>query len=119
MLDDDEKIDAVDDETVLYAYAQRYLSENRPPDAKLTISVNGSISPIVGTYAPGDWCSLIVKDDFILMRLASDLEPRNDVMVRKIDGFKVSVPDGVTFPEKVSLTLVPEWEVDKRGQSSI
>ena len=38
---------------------------------------------------------------------------------RKIDGYKVSVPDGTTFPEKVSLTLVPEWEVDKIGKPSI
>jgi hypothetical protein len=119
LLDETEKIDGVDDETVLYAYAERYLSENRPPDAKLNIVVNGSIAPIVGSYAPGDWCALIVKDDFILMRLKSDLEPRDDVIVRKVDGYKVEVPDGTTFPEKVTLTLVPEWEVDQIGKPSI
>ena len=119
LLDEDEKIDDIDDEDVLYTYAQRYLAENRPPDAKLSISVNGSIAPIVGTYSPGDWCSLIVDDEFVKMRLASDLEPRDDVIVRKIDSFKVTVPDGTTFPEKVSLVLVPEWEVDKRGKSSV
>lgn len=119
LLDESEKIDDIDDEAVLYSYAQRYLTENRPPDANLTISVNGSIAPIVGTYFPGDWCSLIVDDAFVRMRLASDLEPRNDVMVRKIDSYKVTVPDGSTFPEKVALTLVPEWEVDKRGKSSV
>ena len=115
LLDDDEKVDNIDDETVLYAYAARYLAEARPPDAKLSLSVNGSLQPLVGSYAPGDWCSLIVDDEFILERLRSDLEPRDNVIVRKIDVIKVSVPDGTTFPEKVDLTLVPEWEVDRRG----
>lgn len=119
LLDETEKIDDVDDEAVLYTYAKRYLNENRPPDAKLVVSVIGSIAPVVGTYSPGDWCSLIVDDDFIKMRLASDLEPRDDVIVRKIDSYKVTVPDGTTFPETVSLVLVPEWEVDKRGKSSV
>jgi hypothetical protein len=58
---------------------------------------------------------LIVDDEFIRERLRSQLEPRDNVIVRKIDVIKVSVPDGTTFPEKVDLTLVPEWEVDKRG----
>lgn len=115
LLDDDEKVADIDDEGVLYSYAERYLSEARPPDAKLSLSVNGSLQPLVGSYAPGDWCSLIVDDEFVLERLRSDLEPRDNVIVRKIDVIKVSVPDGTTFPEKVDLTLVPEWEVDRRG----
>lgn len=115
LLDDDEKVPDVDDDGILYGYANRYLSEARPPDAKLSLSVNGSLQPSVGLYAPGDWCSLIVDDQFILERLQSNLEPRDSVIVRKIDVIKVSVPDGTTFPEKVDLTLVPEWEVDKRG----
>ena len=119
LLDDSETISDVDDETILFAYAQRYLTEGRPPDAKFTISLNGSIAPIVGTYSPGDWCALIINDEFVRMRLASDLEPRDDVIVRKIDSYKVTVPDGVTAPETVSLTVVPEWEVDKRGKPSI
>jgi len=115
ILDDSEKIDGVYDEPHLYTYAQRYLSESRPPDAKFSVSVNGSIPPLVGTYAPGDWCSLIIDDPFIQMRLASSLEPRDNVIVRKIDAYTVTVPDSVTYPEKVDLTLVAEWEVDKRG----
>jgi hypothetical protein len=115
LLDDDAKISGVDDENLLYAYAERYLTEARPPDAKMSVSVNGSLEPVVGSYAPGDWCALIVKDKFLLERMASGLEPRTDVIVRKIDSLKVSVPDGTTFPEKVDLILVPEWEVDKRG----
>lgn len=116
LLDDDEQVKAVEDEDTLYAYAERYLDEARPPDAQLSVSVNGSLQPIIGSYAPGDWCSLIVDDKFILQRLASDLEPRDTVIVRKIDSIKVSVPDGTTFPEKVDLTLVPEWRVDTHAQ---
>ena len=116
LLDDDEQVKGVQDETVLYSYAQGYLTESRPPDAKLSVSVNGSLQPVIGSYAPGDWCALVVKDEFLLERMASGLEPRSDVIVRKIDSLKVSVPDGTTFPERVDLVLVPEWEVDKRGQ---
>jgi hypothetical protein len=116
ILDDDEKIDDIDDEAVLYSYAERYLNETRPPEAKLTVQVNGSLQPLIGTYAPGDWCSLIVNDEFVKMRLASDLEPRDTVLVRKIDSMRVTVPDGTTFPERVDLTLVPEWEVDSIGK---
>ena len=49
------------------------------------------------------------------MRLASDLEPRDTVIVRKIDGYKVRVPDVPSFPEEVELVLVTEPEVDKIG----
>ena len=115
LLDATENIDNVQDEETLYGYAQRYLSEAAPPYTTLTVSVNGSISPFVGSYAPGDWCALILDDPFIKMRLQSDLEPRSDVIVRKIDSFKITVPPGVTFPETVTLSLVAEWEVDKRG----
>lgn len=119
LLDETEQISDVDDETLLYSYAQRYLSESRPPDASLKVTVNGSLEPVVGSYAPGDWCSLIVDDDFVRLRLGSGLEPRPDIIIRKIDAVDVSVPDGVTFPEVVTLDLVPEWEVDKRGQQAI
>jgi hypothetical protein len=95
--------------------AYRYLSEFRPPLADITVGVNGSLQPVVGTYAPGDWCSLVIDDEFVRMRLASDLEPRDTVIVRKIDSYTVSVPNSPTFPEKVSLKLIAEWEVDKRG----
>lgn len=112
VLDDSEKVSGIDDEEILYAYAQRYLGESRPPSAKLTVSVNGSLQPTVNNYVPGNWCSLIIQDDFMKMRLASGLEPRDTVIVRKIDAMKVTVPDGTTFPETVDLTLVAEWEVD-------
>ena len=115
LLEDDHSENDVADEETLSEVAYRYLSEFRPPLADITVSVNGSIQPVVGTYAPGDWCSLVIDDEFVRMRLASDLEPRDTVIVRKIDSFTVTIPDTPTFPEKVTLKLIAEWEVDKRG----
>ena len=116
LLDDDDSDSSLADNESLYAYADRYLQENRPPNAEFTVTVNGSIQPIVGTYQPGDWCSLIINDNFVAMRLATqDLEPRDDVLIRRINSYSVSVPDSVTFPEAVTLNLIPEWQVDKIG----
>lgn len=115
LLDDDEKIDNTDDKNVLYTYAKKYMTEARPPDAEISIALNGALEPAVGSYAPGDWCAIVIDDAFVRARLATDLEPRDNVLVRKIEAYSVSVPDGVTFPEKVVLKVVPEWEVDKRG----
>jgi hypothetical protein len=115
LLEEDDAADDVSDEQTLYEGATRFLSEFRPPIGDIKITVNGSLSPTVGSYAPGDWCSIIADDEFVKMRLASDLEPRDTVIVRKIDSIKVSVPDSPTFPEKVTLDLIAEWEVDKRG----
>jgi hypothetical protein len=115
LLDDSEKVSDIDDKLILYAYAKRYLTESNPPVAEITLDVNGSLQPKVGTYNPGDWCTVVIDDEFVLARLRSDLEPRDDVIVRKIESIKVSVPDGTTFPEVVSLALIPEWDVDRRG----
>jgi hypothetical protein len=115
ILEDDHSENDFADEDALEDIAYRYLSEFRPPLADITVGVNGSLQPVVGTYAPGDWCSLVIDDEFVRMRLASDLEPRDTVIVRKIDSYTVSVPNSPTFPEKVSLKLIAEWEVDKRG----
>ena len=43
------------------------------------------------------------------------LEPRDTVLVRKIEKIKVTVPDGGSFPEKVDLDLAVEGAVDKVG----
>ena len=102
-------------EDMLYNYAEEYLLEARPPDMTFSISVNGSLDPVVGDYLPGDWCSIIIDDDFVRMRLGSDLEPRSDVIVRKIVGYKVSVPDSPAFPEKVDLELISEYKEDRRN----
>jgi hypothetical protein len=115
LLDDDEKVDNTDDKNVLYTYAKKYMTEARPPDAEITIALNGALEPAVGSYSPGDWCAIVIDDAFVRARLSTDLEPRDNVLVRKIEAYSVSVPDGVTFPEKVTLKVVPEWEVDKRG----
>ena len=103
-------------ETQLYDYAQRYLSEFRPPVTDIKISVNGSLDPVIGSYSPGDWCAVIIYDPFVQMRMSSDLEIRDDILVRKIENISVSVPDGVAFPEQVELLLFAEWEVDKVGE---
>jgi len=116
LLDDDEATNSISDEEELYSYAERYMSENKPPAGAFSVTVNGSIEPIVGSYAPGDWCSLIINDDFIKQRLSSDLEPRNNILLRKINSYSVEVPDSVTFPETIRLELIPEWQVDKRGK---
>jgi hypothetical protein len=102
-------------ETALYSYAQEFLKESRPPEATFSISVNGSLDPQVGDYLPGDWCSIIIDDNFVRARLESDLEPRSTVIVRKITGIKVSVPDTPTFPEKVDLELISEWKEDRKN----
>lgn len=102
-------------ESALYEYAEEYLAEARPPELTFSMSVNGSLNPVVGDYLPGDWCSIIIDDDFVRLRLGDDLEPRGDIIVRKIVGFKVSVPDVPTFPEKVDLELISEWKEDRRN----
>lgn len=106
----------ISDEEELYTLAQRYLIESKPPVTKMTLSVNGSIDPKVGTYKPGDWCSVLVDDPFFRERVASPLEANRDFLIRKIESIKVSVPNMPVFPEQVSLELIPEWQVDKRGQ---
>jgi hypothetical protein len=101
-------------ESALYSYAKDFAGEARPPEGIFTITVNGSIGPYVGDFLPGDWCSIIIDDEFVRMRLANDLEPRSDLIVRKIVGYKVTVPDTPVFPEKVSLELISEWKEDQR-----
>jgi hypothetical protein len=104
-------------ELELHNYAQQYLYDSLPPISTFNVSVNGSISPEIGTYAPGDWCSIRIDDVFVQERLDSNLESRNDVLVRKIYSYKVSVPDTPTFPERVDLQLITEAQVDKIGNS--
>jgi membrane protein implicated in regulation of membrane protease activity len=115
LIDQEETRNETGDEEALYAHAQRYLTESRPPISDINVRVNGSLSPKVGEYVPGDWCAIVINDEFVRMRLASDLEPRDTVLVRKIDGFKVKVPDSPSFGEEVELVLVTEAEVDRVG----
>jgi hypothetical protein len=115
LIDQVEQLDEIEDEFALYQYAQDYLYEARPPVGVYNLTVNGSIAPEVGTYFPGEWCSIIVDDEFVRQRLASDQEPRDDILIRKIDSYSVSVPDTSGIPEEVSLTLVTDWKVDQIG----
>jgi hypothetical protein len=111
-----DKLDNYDDETGFYNAARRFLRESKPPVGDFVISVNGSLNPVIGSYNPGDWCSVIINDDFVKTRLNSVLEPRKDVLVRKIDSIKVSVPNNPAFPEQINLQLVTDWQVDQVGE---
>jgi hypothetical protein len=104
-----------DSEADMHKTAERFLRESKPPIGDFIITVNGSLMPEVGTYSPGEWCSLIINDNFVQQRMNSVLEPRKDVIVRRIDGIKVQVPNSPAFPEMIDLELVTEWQVDTRG----
>jgi hypothetical protein len=95
--------------------ASRYLKQSRPPMGEYSIVINGSLDPVVGSYNPGDWCQVIINDDFIKERLASYLEPRKNVILRKIESINVRVPNSPAFPEEITLNLIPEWQVDISG----
>ena len=105
-----------DSEQDFHKSAQRFLRESRPPSGDIVITVNGSLNPVVGSYNPGEWCSIIVRDNFLKNRLGTALEPRKDMFVRRIDAIKVNVPNNPAFPEQINLTLVPDWQVDKIGE---
>jgi hypothetical protein len=119
ILEEVEKVENIAEENTLHTYAERFLAESRPPISNFSITVNGSLTPEVGSYKPGDWCSVIINDDFVRLRLTSYIELNDgtgrEVLLRKIDAFEVTVPDNPSFPEQVSLQLVTEAEVDKIG----
>jgi hypothetical protein len=115
-LDATEDASDIEDEDMLALVASRQVGESIPPIMDFSISINGSLDPVVGSYYPGQWCSIIVDDEFVRMRLESDFEPRKDALLRRIMSIKVSVPDSSTFPERVSLDLVPELEVNGFAQ---
>jgi hypothetical protein len=125
ILEQVEKIDGSSDEDTLFNYASRFLLEATPPLSTFSITVDGSIRPVIGTYKPGDWCSIIIEDDFVQLRMQSSLEngsedsSRSGILIRKIDSFEVRVPDGPSFPEEVTLNLVTEVEVDSPGQAEL
>lgn len=91
-------------------YAKQLSYKLAPPIGEFSVQVVGSLQPYVGTYKPGDWCVVIPNDDFINNRLKPPYENREGLLVRKIRSMNVSVPDNPTFPETVSLELIPEWE---------
>lgn len=115
LIDQVERVDEVADELALHEYAVDYLLEARPPMGVYTVTVNGSIDPVVGSYLPGDWCSLIIDDEFVRQRFESGVEPRKDILVRKIESFSVQVQDSTVSPEVVELRLISDWKVDNDG----
>jgi hypothetical protein len=118
LIDKSDNVNNTADEDVLYSYAQERLFEAKIPEGTIDITVNGSITPTVGSYSPGDWCTIIIDDPFVLSRLASDQEPREDILVRRIESYSVNVPDSSFIPESVKLVLATDWEVDKTGQAA-
>lgn len=101
----------------LHKLGIQFLAESVPPIGDFKMSINGSIDPVVGSYYPGQWCSIILDDDFARLRIASNEEPAwvssatgspvsRDIIVRKIEKIKVSVPDDPSFPETVTLDLI-------------
>jgi hypothetical protein len=102
-------------EDYLYETAERFIEETKPPMGEYSIIINGSIDPVVGTYNPGDWCQIVINDDFVKQRLASPLEPRSNAIVRKIESINVKVPNSPAFPEQITLNVIPEWQVDRSG----
>lgn len=122
ILDSVEDLDSPN-ETVLWKQASRLLGESLPPISTFTISVNGSANPVLGSYAPGDWCSVKLEDVFVDLRAESYLEQDygddNGVLVRKIISYSVTVPDTPSYPEEVSLELVTEPSVPISGVSII
>ena len=122
ILDQSEDLDSAD-ETVLWKQASRLLEESVPPISTFTISVNGSANPKLGTYNPGDWCSVKLNDDFVALRADSYLEQDYGtdagVLVRKIVSYSVSIPDSPSYPEEVSLELITEPSVPISGVTII
>lgn len=110
-----EQIDGEAGTARLYNQAKSFLEESLPPIDELTVEVNGSMAPVAGSYAPGDWCSLLFEDQFMRERLASSQEPRDNIFVRKIYAYKVDVPDSFGVPERVNLELIRDTEVDTYG----
>ena len=122
ILDATDDLDAAD-ETVLWKQASRLLEESVPPISTFTISVNGSAFPKLGSYKPGDWCSVKLNDDFVSLRADSYLEQDygsdSGVLVRKIISYTVSVPDTPSYPEEVGLELVTEPSIPISGVTII
>jgi hypothetical protein len=113
ILEEVEKIDKVNDENILHNYAERFLAESLPPIANFSLSVNGSMKPELGSYNPGDWCSIVIDDAFLANSPIGYLE-LDGAFLRKIDAYDVTVPNNPTFPEEITLQLVTEDEVFKR-----
>lgn len=115
LLDQTETLNEITDQEELYNYALDYLYESLPPISEFKISVNGSLDPQVGSYAPGDWCAIILNDEYALQCSRCLQEAYNGVLLRKINAYKVTVPDSPHLPEAVELELIADWKAGRRG----
>lgn len=95
-------------QTTLENYAKQYGRRARPPVATWSVTINGALDPVVGTYRPGDWCRILTTDPFLKQRLTLESESLTG-LVKRIGAFSVTVPDTEQTPETVSLTLIDEW----------
>ena len=111
ILDEVESIDSAD-ETVLWRHAVQLMKDSVPPSGVFMISVNGSARPEIGSYNPGDWCSVILNDDFVSLRAQSNYEQDffsdSGALIRRILSYEVSVPDTPSYPEQVDIELVAQ-----------
>lgn len=93
----------------LEGFAQVHGRRVRPVVPTWNVTVNGSLGPEIGTWELGDWCRLVVYDEFVQDRLASSLEYTQDETIKRIMGYSVTVPDVPQEPEAVTLELADEW----------
>lgn len=116
LLDQVEKVDEVSEEDTLYIHARQFLKEAKPPISYFSISINGSTIPEVGTFNPGDWCSVILDDTFVRLRLESPLEPNsNGILLRKIESYEIQVPDAPSLPEQINIQLISDGTIESIG----
>ena len=104
----------------LYEVARKVVSQAQLPVATFSVTVNGTLSPQVGSYKPGDWCVIRIDDPFISQRLSSYHENKGDtsrnVFLRKITEVSVKLSNNPVLPEEVTLELVTEPGVDITGE---
>ena len=93
-------------QATLDAYANLGGRRTRPVVPTWTVTVNGGLDPQLGSYEVGDWCQLVVHDDFIAQRL--ELTDETEI-IKRIMGYSVNVPDVPQEPETVALELEDEW----------
>jgi hypothetical protein len=108
-----EVVNSGDSEATLQATLEKYAQvlgrRVRPVVPTWSVSINGSADPEIGVWKLGDWCRLVINDDFIESRLRSSLDYTQDETIKRIMGYSVTVPDVPQEPETVTLSLADEW----------
>jgi hypothetical protein len=99
--------------------ARIYGRRSAPPIRSWSVTVNGSMDPVIGSYRLGDWCRVIVDDPFVNQSMAAQAELSNakfgNGYVKRIMGWQVTVPGTPAMPESVQLELEDDWNVDFTG----